>query len=239
MDYTIPPEVRIYHVAGTQHGSGDILQQPPAVMPRPPINCQLSVNPNSYVPVQRALLVALQEWIVKGLEPPASRYPTLGNKSLVSASEIKYPYMPAVHFAVSGVAARRVLYDRGPKYRQADTSGIIAEPPIPGKAYALLLPQVDADGNDVGGLRNTTMQVPLGTYLGWNVRKTGFSEGNSCDLTAGFIPFFKTKADRLAANDPRPRLKNDTRRMTTMSGKSPRRRRNWSTTVCSYNRMRI
>ena len=50
------------------------------------------------------------------------------------------------------------------------------------------------------------MQVPLGTYLGWNVRKAGFSEGDSCDLTGGFIPFFKTKAERLAAGDPRPSL---------------------------------
>jgi hypothetical protein len=48
--------------------------------------------------------------------------------------------------------------------------------------------------------------VPLGTYTGWNVRKAGFSEGDSCDLIGAFIPFFRTKAERLAANDPRPSL---------------------------------
>jgi hypothetical protein len=47
------------------------------------------------------------------------------------------------------------------------------------------------------------MQAPLGTYSGWNIRKAGFSEGDSCDLTGAFIPFFKTQAQRLAAGDPR------------------------------------
>jgi hypothetical protein len=39
--------------------------------------------------------------------------------------------------------------------------------------------------------------------MGWNPRKAGFSEGDSCDLTGGYIPFFRTKAEREAANDPR------------------------------------
>ena len=82
----------------------------------------------------------------------------------------------------------------------------MAEPPRAGAAYPLLVPQVDAEGNHTDGLRNTAVQVPLGTYTGWNVRKTGFSEGDSCDLLGAFIPFFRTKAERLAAGDPRPSL---------------------------------
>jgi hypothetical protein len=79
----------------------------------------------------------------------------------------------------------------------------MAEPPLTGAAYPLLVPQVDADGNHTDGLRNTAVQVPLGTYTGWNVRKAGFSEGDSCDLIGAYIPFFRTKADRVAAMDPR------------------------------------
>lgn len=202
-DYPIPAEVRIYHFAGTQHGGGNVLEQPPAVMPRPPAACQLPVNSNSFLPQQRALLVAMRDWIADNREPPASRYPTIRARSLVPVEAIKFPYMPAVNFKVAGIAAQRVYLDRGPLYREADATGIMAEPPKPGKSYALLLPQVDADGNDIDGLKNTTMQAPLGTYLGWNVRKAGFSEGDSCDLTGAFIPFFKTRAERLAANDPR------------------------------------
>jgi hypothetical protein len=70
----------------------------------------------------------------------------------------------------------------------------------------LFVPQVDADGNTLGGLRNINARVPLGTYTGWNIRRTGFSEGDSCDLTGAFIPFFKTQAERQNAGDPRPSL---------------------------------
>jgi len=111
-----------------------------------------------------------------------------------------------VNFTVAGIANFKYFLDRGHRFDVEDVSGVMAEPPDADGRYTVLVPQVDADGNDIDGLRNVNVQVPLGTYLGWNVRKAGFSEGDSCDLTGGFIPFFKTKADRLAAGDPRPSL---------------------------------
>jgi hypothetical protein len=202
-DFDIPANVRIYHFAGTQHGGGDPLNQPPAVLPTPPNNCQLPSNSNPFIPGQRALLVALQQWITHGKEPPRSLYPTLGRGSLVPVIQIKVPYIPAVNFTLPGLYAQRFHLDRGPDFDERDVSGVMDEPPVAGNAYAALAPQVDADGNDIDGLRNTNMQAPLGTYTGWNIRKAGFSEGDSCDLTGGFIPFFKTKAERDAAGDPR------------------------------------
>src|SRR5205085_2799839 len=124
-------------------------------------------------------------------------------KTLVPIAEVTFPFVPASEFSTRGIAARRMHLDRGPDFREADIAGVMAEPPRVGTAYPLLVPQVDADGNHTDGLRNTAVQVPVGTYTGWNVRKAGFSEGDSCDLTGGFIPFFKTKAERLAAGDPR------------------------------------
>jgi len=205
-DFDIPPNVRIYHFAGTQHGGGDPLNQPPAVLSNPPNNCQLRSNSNPFIPGQRALLVALQHWITHGKEPPRSLYPTLSRGSLVPVSQINVPYIPAVNFTLSGLYAQRFHLDRGPDFDERNVSGVMDEPPITGHAYAALAPAVDADGNDVDGLRNTNMQAPLGTYTGWNIRKAGFSEGDSCDLTGAFIPFFKTRAERLAAGDPRPSL---------------------------------
>jgi hypothetical protein len=205
-DFDIPRNVRIYHFAGTQHGGGDPLAQPPTVQPKPPANCQLPVNTNPFIPAQRALLVALQQWIVEGKEPPPSLYPTLKNGTLVPVTKIKIPFIPAMNFTLAGLATQRFHLDRGPDFDEKDVSGIMDEPPIKGDGYALLLPRVDADGNDVDGLRNTNMEAPLGTYSGWNPRKAGFSEGDSCDLTGAFIPFFQTKAQRLAVGDPRPSL---------------------------------
>ena len=49
-------------------------------------------------------------------------------------------------------------------------------------------------------------QLPLGTYLGWNVVTSGYNQGRICAFTGGFVPFAKTKAERIANNDPRPSI---------------------------------
>ena len=117
------------------------------MQPKPPLACQLPVNSNSFFPAQRALLVALRDWVVSGKEPPASAYPTIARKSLVPLAQIKLPYVPASEFSPAGVAAQRFHLDRGPEFRETDITGVMAEPPRIGAPYPLLLPQVDADGN--------------------------------------------------------------------------------------------
>jgi hypothetical protein len=205
-DLPIPPDVRIYLFAATQHGGGNALAQPPAVLPGFPAACQLRSNSNPFIHGQRALLVALHEWIVDKRSPPPSLYPTIRAGTLVPVGQIHYPYVPASAFSPAGVALQKFYLDRGPLFNVADISGVMSEPPAPGAAYPVLMPQVDADGNTLDGLRNTNVEAPLGTYVGWNVRKAGFSEGDSCDLTGAFIPFARTLAERLAAGDPRPSL---------------------------------
>ncbi|HEX7841355.1 MAG TPA: alpha/beta hydrolase domain-containing protein, partial [Kofleriaceae bacterium] len=58
----------------------------------------------------------------------------------------------------------------------------------------------------VAGLRGVGLEVPLGTYTGWNLRRAGFAEGEECGLTGSFIPFARTRAERAASGDPRPSL---------------------------------
>jgi hypothetical protein len=205
-DVPIAPEVRVYQFSGTMHGGGDPTAQPPAVLPAFPVDCQLRSNSNPFLWEQRALLEALREWVETGRDPPPSMYSSLGRHTLVKPSEVHYPYIPAVNFTVPGITNFKNFLERGHRFSVEDVSGIMNEPPIADGAYTILVPKVDDDGNDVDGLRNTNVQVPLGTYLGWNVRKAGFSEGDSCDLTGGFVPFFNTQADRIAAGDPRPSL---------------------------------
>ena len=205
-DVGIPPEVRIYLFAATQHGGGDPRSQPPAVLPGFPGSCQLRSNPGPFVYQQRALLEALREWIVDGTAPPPSAFPKLRRGELAKPEDVSYPFIPAVNFTVEGVAIRKFFQDRGPRFNVEDISGVMEEPAVPGAEYGVLVPTVDDDGNTVGGIRHVNVEVPVGTHLGWNVRKAGFSEGDSCDLTGGFVPFFKTRAQRLAADDPRPSL---------------------------------
>ena len=205
-DIPLPPDVRLFLFAATHHGGGNPLQQPPALLPNRPGHCQLRANSNPYVWHQRALLLALHQWVVRGVEPPASLYPKLGDGTLVRASHVRVPYIPAVNFTLAGLANRKFLLDRGPGFNVEDITGVMDEPPVVGREYAVFVPQVDADGNTFGGLRNVNARVPLGTYTGWNIRRAGFSEGDSCDLTGAFIPFFKTQAERQNAGDPRPSL---------------------------------
>ena len=68
----------------------------------------------------------------------------------------------------------------------------------------MLVPKVDADGNDIAGVRSVAVQVPVATYMGWNQRRAGFIEGEFCDLRGSYVPFAKTAAER--GNDPRPSL---------------------------------
>jgi hypothetical protein len=202
-DIPLPPTVRLFQFSSTHHGGGNALQQPPAVLPAVPGNCQLRANSNPYVWHQRALLVALRDWVVAGVDPPASLYSSLHGDSLVPPGQIKIPFIPAVNFTVPGLVNFKVFLDRGPLFSVEDVSGVMAEPPVFGAPYTVLVPQVNEDGNDIDGLRNVNVQVPLGTYTGWNIRKANFSEGDSCDLTGAFIPFFRFKSDRLTAGDPR------------------------------------
>ena len=65
------------------------------------------------------------------------------------------------------------------------------------------VPQVDADGNDVAGLRSPEIQAPVGTHTGWNLRRAGFAEGELASLAGSFVPFARTKAEREASGDAR------------------------------------
>jgi len=69
---------------------------------------------------------------------------------------------------------------------------------------SVLVPQVDRDGNDLGGLRDPEVAVPLATTTGWNFRDP--SVGNPEDiyqLLGSYIPLARTRAARQATADPR------------------------------------
>ena len=77
---------------------------------------------------------------------------------------------------------------------------------VPGTEYPVLVPRVDADGNEVAGVRSAQLQAPLGTYAGWNLRAAGYMEDEPCYLNDSYVPFARTAAERQAVGDPRPSL---------------------------------
>jgi hypothetical protein len=70
----------------------------------------------------------------------------------------------------------------------------------------MLVPRVDADGNETSGVRSVLLQVPLGTYTGWNPTARGFFTGHIQTNGGGYIPFARTAKERMDSGDPRPSL---------------------------------
>jgi hypothetical protein len=76
-----------------------------------------------------------------------------------------------------------------------------------GGVFNALVPQSDADGNDLGGVRLPELQVPLATYTGWNLRdpSIGASE-QRVSFLGSWIPLAKTAEERKKSGDPRPSI---------------------------------
>jgi hypothetical protein len=95
-------------------------------------------------------------------------------------------------------------YDFGKGYRHDDGAGVMTTVPAAIRSVIpTLAVKVDADGNEVAGLRSLLHLVPLGTYTGWNPIVSGPLAGRQRTLSGGYIPFARTKAEREAAADPR------------------------------------
>ena len=181
-----PANARGYLISGTQHGGQAWMTSTrgPCANPR---------NPLSPGPALRALLVALDEWVSTGKAPPASRTPRLADGTLVAPEKIAFPAIPGV------AVARRV-----------NRFGVLKDWIKPemdmAKPYRPLVPQVDADGNEISGIRLPDIAVPLGTYTGWNLYRAPYVEGELCDRFGSYKPFAAARAEREAAGDPRPSL---------------------------------
>jgi hypothetical protein len=177
-DAPLPENVRIYLLAGTQHGEAAF---PPTVS----TGQQLS-NPTPQGDVMRALLRGLHRWVHDGAKPPDSRYPRLSDGTLTAVSAVRFPALP-------GVGDPRSI--TGP--------GRLGSGGTP-KMLPFLVPQVDEDGNERAGIRVPEVAVPLATTTGWNFRaKSLGNAGNIYNLLGAYIPFPASSAERESRSDPR------------------------------------
>jgi hypothetical protein len=144
---------------------------------------------------------------MNGSPPPPSRYPTLKDGNLVEPSRkaMGFPSIPGLPAsAPTGLINPLLVYDWGPDFNYADFSGMEDNVPPPIKqVIPMVVPRVDADGNELGGVPVVLRDAPLGTYLGWNITAAGFHQGQICTYIGGMIPFATTMAERLANGDPR------------------------------------
>jgi hypothetical protein len=203
-DLPDPENVRFFLVSGAQHGTGNSRSTG--------VNQQLQ-NPTNAEPLLRALWVTLDEWVTKGIRPPDSRVPRLSEGTAAVAAarpgfltgtvdrvNLGWPVIPGVTY--TGLITLRYCFDFGDRFSE----GILTKfpPSTSGRpVYSNFVSKVDADGNEIAGVRLPPVAVPIATTTGWALRRAGFSEGDGGESSGQFIPFQKTKAGRIGAGDPR------------------------------------
>jgi Alpha/beta hydrolase domain len=191
-DAALAADTRIYLLSAGQHG---VAAFPPART----IGQQLN-NPLDYRWVMRSLLVSMQRWVADGTPPPPSPYPRVADGTLVEPGKLSFPKIPGVN--VPTVPHRAYRADYGPDF--ASRGVVSQEPPAIGRAFPILVPQVDVDGNELAGVRVPELSVPVATYTGWNLfnERSGPTDVVS-SMQGSFIAFAPTKIERERAGDPR------------------------------------
>ncbi|MEO5740137.1 MAG: alpha/beta hydrolase domain-containing protein [Vicinamibacterales bacterium] len=209
-DIPLPANVRRYYFPGVSHGggAGGFLTNTNPV--KAAATCALPANPAPVGPMRTALIARLVAWVTNNTPMPESNYPSLANGTLVANTNaaMGFPSIPGTPMP-EGIQYPLVDYDLGPHFRYADQSGILTKTPVARGTLPQLVVRVDADGNEVAGIKSPLLSAPLGTYTGWNVTTSGLYAGQLCGSSfgaspiGGFIPFAKTKAERVASGDPR------------------------------------
>jgi alpha/beta hydrolase family protein len=205
LDLPDSPFTRLYFISSLQHGAGNGASRGA---------CQQLMNPLNSAPVQRALFLALDAWSTDGTPPPPSAVPKLADGTLVPAlpqSGVGFPQIPAVTY--TGLKTTRYVFDYGPDFYRTGIATInppvIARPlednPANGPIYPSYVPKTDSDGNDVAGVRLPDVTVPLATYTGWALRSGPWAD-DGCEFAGQYIPFAKTRAERVLSGDPRPSI---------------------------------
>ena len=137
-----------------------------------------------------------------------SQYPTVTSGTLVASSKTGMPNLSALSVP-NGAAATPLALSVTERARVnplalTDYAGAVPQVDV-ARRYKIRVPKVDANGNEIAGIRMPELAVPLATYAGWNLRAPGHAKGESCSTSGAAIPFALSPATR-AAKDTRATL---------------------------------
>ncbi|MGI8551616.1 MAG: alpha/beta hydrolase domain-containing protein [Dehalococcoidia bacterium] len=203
VDVEPPAEVRIYSFAGTQHT--------PGLLPLSSVSLidgsrgAHSFNIVDFSPLLRAALVNLERWVATGEEPPPSVFPRLADGTAATIDEVLDTLrgIPGATVPDRALLPASRRLDLGPDASQ----GIGRFPAKPGEALPTRVPAVDADGNEIAGIRLPDLSVPLATVTGWNPRHpTTGGAGQLVMMLGSTLPFPATVREREQTGDPRPAI---------------------------------
>jgi hypothetical protein len=224
-DIPIPSNVYRYYTPGATHGGGAVSTStnlftwvsPAAVSV--PVGQSLANNPIPLAYTNNALQYNFVRLLMDGVAMPRSVYPTLASGQLAPNTKhgVGFPDIPGLPYG-GDQAWPPFVYNFGPKENYDQESGVpTIQPPIIERVLPVYAAKVNADGNEVvDGLPTVLGEAPLGTYVGWNLATTGWYGPNASNgpgsvgqvfagagNSGGYYPFWDTKANRQANNDPR------------------------------------
>ncbi len=206
-DLKDPENVRFYLVSGLSHGVGDITSMGvvPAVHQPHESLSRAARAPDGARRVGEPRHRAAEEPGAAAVrEDGGLAVPGPGSQTgVVPQEKLGWPTIPGVTY--NGLITTRYFLDFGPKFDK----GIISNypPSVAGRpSYPIFVSKVDQDGNEVAGIRLPQVAAPIATTTGWALRRAGFSENEGCEADGQHIPFKATKAERIAAGDPRRSL---------------------------------
>lgn len=186
---------RVYLFASAEHAP-DPLQGPRDGLARYP------TNPLDVGSLLRAMQDNLDDWVSRGISPPESRVPRRGDGTALAGVEVlaSFPAIPDV--STPKGPNRLFVQDHGQGF---ENGLLLLEPPVEDHAreYVVLVPSVDADGNEAPGIRGPDLMVPVATYTGWNLRRVGEADESMCAVYGSYLPFPADETEREANKDPR------------------------------------
>ena len=173
----LPPNVRYWMLAAA-HLQGNA-------------GCRDPANPVQPWPYYRAAFDAMVQWVRDGVEPPATRAPSVADGTAVTVEKQgeQYPTIPERPY--NGTISELGVRDFS-----------VWPPKESEEKYPLFVPSLDTDGNLVAGVIVPEVAAPLST-MGKAIRAAGFAEGDLCGVNGSTIAFPRTKEERMELGDSR------------------------------------
>ena len=153
--------------------------------------------------LMRALINNLERWVVEGKEPLESIYPKISEETLVDLTSLRLPSVLGKSFRGALNGSGDMEFGPRVKFNRGMVDMLI--PQVIAR-HKVLVPAVDEMGHEIAGIRHPHIEVPMGTYLGWNIRTTEFGGGDLCDEHGSFIPLSMSNEDADQGDDSRPSL---------------------------------
>lgn len=183
------PATRIYHIAGTHHIGGILVDgKQLSKIEVTNLDVAMPLNVVNASPVNRALLTILDQWVAADMLPPDSIHPRLSDATAATRDAVLDQF--ASRKDIPMLSTEKLQHIRYQNPTPDNDLGIVEVPVDEREIYPVFVSQVNEDLNEVAGIQLPDLRHPLGVHTGWNPRALGTGAEDQAALFAGFTLFF-------------------------------------------------